>query len=273
MLVNTAWFDHRSSSQASHKLFFTISMDGNEFSGTLPHLLLQELNQTLVDDTVTVNLANNQITGSIPSAYLRFNALDLDVSGNKITSIDEEICESDSINNWMNGFVELYGCQAILCPVDRYMPETGKQQDDNPCDWCDAGTDGVMGAVSCSSDEVSDLDILAEFYLAVDGPNWKEAEGWDVMVEMESSADLKLPDYKNLEIDHCTFYGVECDDDGKVTGIKLSSNDLEGIVPESFFDLSELTDLDCKYYNVLPPLIFFVTSSYFWFHFVSSVWK
>jgi len=224
-------------------------MDNNAFTGSLPHLLLHELNQTIVDQ-VTVNLANNQLTGSIPSAYLRFNSLDLDVTGNKISSIDSEICESDSIDNWMNGLVELYGCEAILCDVDYYLP-TGKQEDDEVvCKWCDVGTD-YMGSVSCASDVLSDLQILAEFYLAVDGPNWAEADGWDVMEQMETSADLTLPDYKDLDIDHCEFYGVECDDNDRVTELKLKGNSLEGLVPASLFDLPELTDLDRKYCKVL----------------------
>ncbi len=227
-------------------------MDGNAFTGGLPHLLLHELNQTLTDDKVTVNLANNQLTGSIPRSYLRFSALDLDVSGNMIDSIDEEICESDSIDNWMNGLAEIYGCDAILCPVDFYNPTTGKQEDDDvPCVSCDVGTDGYMGATFCASDEVSDLDILAEFYLAVDGPNWAEAEGWDVMAEMTSSADLTLPSYQELDIDHCDFFGVECDGNGRVTALKLKNNNLEGLVPASLFGLTELTDLDRKYCKFL----------------------
>jgi len=226
----------------NHPYLAEIYMDNNAFTGELPHLLLHELNQTIVDQ-VTVNLANNQLTGSIPSAYLRFNSLDLDVTGNKISSIDSEICESDSIDNWMNGLVELYGCEAILCDVDYYLP-TGKQEDDEVvCKWCDVGTD-YMGSVSCASDVLSDLQILAEFYLTLDGPNWAEADGWDVMEQMETSADLELPDYKDLDIDHCKFYGVECDDNDRVTELKLKGNSLEGLVPASLFDLPELTDLD-----------------------------
>jgi len=227
-------------------------MDGNEFSGELPHLLLHELNQTLAKDKVTVTLANNQLNGSIPQSYLRFSALDLDVTGNKITSIDTEICESDSIDNWMSGLVELYGCKAILCPIGSYN-NAGKQEDDDvPCAKCDVGTDGYMGATTCASDEVSYLKILAEFYLAVDGPKWDEAKGWDVMADMTSSDDLALPRYKDLSIDHCGFLGVVCDDNDRVTELKLKSNGLEGIVPASLFDLPELTDLDRKYCDFLP---------------------
>ena len=219
-------------------------MDGNEFSGDLPHLLLHELNQT-VGDGVTVNLANNQLTGKVPLSWLRFNGLDLDLTGNKIESIDSEICESDSIGNWMNGLAESYGCDSILCPIDFYN-SAGRQEDDEfPCVKCDVGTDGYMGATTCASDEVTDLEILAEFYLALDGPKWMEAKGWDAMAKMQSKTDLKLAEYK--DVDPCDFMGVECDDNGRVTELNLKSNDLEGFVPSSLFDLPELTKLDRKY--------------------------
>ena len=250
--------------KSTHTLILLFSMDGNAFTGTLPHLLLHELNQTLLDDAVTVNLANNQLTGSIPGAYVRFESLDLDVTGNMISSIDKEICESDSINNWMNGLVENYGCKAILCPKDYYLPSGKQEDDDMVCQPCDAGTD-YMGSVTCASDEVSDLQILAEFYLAVDGPNWAEAKGWDVMAEMETSADLKLPSYKDLDINHCGFFGVECDDNDRVTELKLKGNNLEGFVPSSLFDLTELTDLDRECCDVLLCIsfVFVITNSLF----------
>ena len=81
------------------------------------------------------------------------------------------------------------------------------------------------------------------------------------MAEMETSADLTLPSYKDLKIDHCDFYGVKCDDNDRVTELKLKGNGLEGFVPASLFDLSELTDLDREYCMALKIHFVFIDTS------------
>ena len=143
--------------------------------------------------------------------------------------------------------VELYGCDAILCPLDSFS-ETGRQEDEEElCTPCESGTE-FMGATTCDDEvtvEVNDeLAILAEFYLALKGPEWDEADGWDAFVEMESPEDLTLPTYRSMDIDPCTdFKGIVCEND-HVVEISLPDNGLEGLVPSSFFDLPQLEVLD-----------------------------
>ena len=227
----------------THPFLSEVYLDGNSFTGSIPHLFLHMFNMT--DEPVTIGLNNNQLTGTIPLSFLKFRSLTLDVVGNNITGFDPQICDSDDINSWMNGLVEEYGCDAILCPVDFYT-DIGRQEEDSvPCEECSIGTNGLLGATSCGSDEedVVELAILAELYLAVNGKNWDEVGGWDIMVNIEDSSDLTLPSYQ--DVDHCTFYGVTCDNvTKKVVELNLPSNGLEGMVPPSLFDLPSLRSLD-----------------------------
>ncbi len=147
--------------------------------------------------------------------------------------------------------VELFGCDAILCPIDTYS-DTGRQEEtETPCEPCDAGTDGFMGATECDGDvkivngTADELEILVEFYLALNGPLWLDVEGWSAFAEMESPADLTLPSYQDEGIDPCAgFSGIACNEDGSIIEISLPNNGLEGMVPKSFFDLPNLRELD-----------------------------
>lgn len=56
----------------------------------------------------------------------------------------------------------------------------------------------------------NDRDVLLELFQATDGRSWKKNYGWN------SSASLS------------TWYGVEVDENGRVSNLNLSGNDLEG---------------------------------------------
>ena len=228
------------------------SLDGNAFTGTIPADLLKAFNGSL-GETVTIGLENNQLTGTIPKEFLKFDSLLLNVIGNKITGYGSGICDDDTnddkINGWMNGMVELFGCDAILCPVDTFS-DTGRQEEaQTMCEPCTAGTDGLMGATTCDDTTVvgtaDELEILVDFYLALNGPQWIEVGGWDAFAEMESPMDLTLPSYEGLAISPCVgFTGVVCDDSKSIIEISLPNNGLEGLVPSSFFTLPKLHTLD-----------------------------
>lgn len=228
------------------------SLDGNAFTGTIPSNLLHAF-QEFKSSPVTIGLSNNQLEGSIPIEFLKFDSLTLNIVGNNITSFDDRICDSGDIGDWMNGLVEMFGCDAILCPAGEWS-DTGRQEEDQtPCQVCAEGTGGVMGSTTCASEEgpvetnSEELEILAEFYLALGGPQWQKDDedltGWEKFIEMESPEDLTLPSYQEMNIDPCKFTGVECDS-GKVVSISLSNAGLEGLVPSSLWDLPKLRELD-----------------------------
>ena len=236
----------------THPFLNEIYLDGNAFTGTIPHTFLKAFNAS-DDETVTIGLEQNKLTGTVPRELLKFDSLVLNIAGNQIEAFDSQICDSDNngyedVSGWMNGMVELFGCDAILCPVD-YFSDTGKQEDEEtPCQPCEAGTDGVMGATDCDDEVVvnddDELAILVEFYLALGGTEWDEAGGWDTFQEMEDPADLTLASYQEMNIDPCdNFLGVICVDQ-RVVEISLPNNGLEGLVPSSFFDLPNLEVID-----------------------------
>jgi hypothetical protein len=197
---------------------------------------------------------NNNLTGTIPGEFIRFDSLVLNVVGNRITGYGPEICDDESnedkVGGWMNGMVELFGCDAILCPADTYS-DTGRQEEsETPCEPCDSGTDGLMGATICEgggkivNGTEDELEILVEFYLALNGPQWIDVDGWSAFAEMESPVDLTLPSYQDEGIDPCAgFTGIACVD-GSIIEVSLPNNGLEGLVPSSFFELPNLRELD-----------------------------
>lgn len=235
----------------THPHLNEIYLDGNAFTGEIPSTFLSSYNLTS-SETVKIGLSNNQLTGPIPLSFLEYSSLNLDIVGNDITGLEDKffkaLCDRGAleIGGWMNGKVQDYGCDAILCPVGTYS-ESGRQEDnDTGCEVCPVGTGGRWGATECDSDEApasSDLEILCEFYLALKGGKWDSKDGWSIFDGMESKVDLTLPTYQEQEINVCTFEGVGCNQ-GSVISLSLPNNGLGGLVPESLWDLAGLEVLD-----------------------------
>lgn len=68
---------------------------------------------------------------------------------------------------------------------------------------------------------------LAKFYEDTQGKDWLKNENW-----------------LNREKEHCTWHGVECSTDNKVTGLVLDANGLAGTLPAEIRDLVHLKKLD-----------------------------
>jgi len=83
---------------------------------------------------INVGLKGNRIEGSIPKSLAKFQRLNIDLSDNFITSIDDEICEMDT---WMGNDVGTYGCKSVLCPQG-YFNRYGRQTNSvTPCEKCE----------------------------------------------------------------------------------------------------------------------------------------
>ena len=87
---------------------------------------------------------------------------------------------------------------------------------------CSAAVSITVAAVIPSDDRAA----LVALYEATDGPNWTDKENW------LSAAPLG------------EWYGVTTDDNGRVTGLLLSNNSLQGAIPVELGQLTNLTDLN-----------------------------
>jgi hypothetical protein len=77
--------------------------------------------------------------------------------------------------------------------------------------------------VDCPS-EATTAEILCAFYNATGGPNWYDSTNW-----CDYSADIS------------TWYGVDVDYSGEVSGLLLSNNNLNGTLPSSIAELGLMT--------------------------------
>ena len=214
----------------------SLHLDSNRLTGALPSDFL--VNSRHLDARIDVGLSDNRIEGSIPSQWSRFDQLFVDLTGNKISGIHASLCEK---NNWMDGDVADFKCDAILCPQGK-QNDVGRQSDAvSLCEDCPDASGKFFGAKTCSDveddsdldageeqgdDDTSQLNILKEFFVRTNGVGWKKNDGWD-----DSS-------------DFCNgFYGVDCDGSGRIIKIELVENGLKGDVPTSIFNLPQLREL------------------------------
>ncbi|MEL7163691.1 MAG: hypothetical protein AAFN92_23230, partial [Bacteroidota bacterium] len=91
-----------------------------------------------------------------------------------------------------------------------------------------------------------DLPALLALYNATGGPNWTEQTGW---------ADAALG---NGSFDPCDgWFGVGCENDRVTTldlNVGISGNNLTGELPQAFFRLPRLKDLDLGFNNLSGQL-------------------
>ena len=192
-----------------------LHLDNNLFTGEIPADFIWSAPR---DQTVTVDLRNNYLTGSFRSnRFPSFSRLNIYASGNQFTSMDENLCRND---DWLRGDVYDYGCDAIMCPVGTYSPE-GRQTGDEYCRDCPIAE--FMGATECGAS--TQEGILTKFYNALDGTNWKRDDNW-------------------LDGNVCYWMGISCDADDNVYAVELPNNGLSGYVPKELYKLPFLETIN-----------------------------
>lgn len=204
--------------------FFDIS--NCDLTGSIPDNFMA--NSVHRNATITLVMKNNDLSGTIPSSLSKFDALDIDLTGNKIESISEDLC---SKKGWMKGEVEIVGsCDAILCPQGYYNEHGRQKSAESPCQSCQDLKDvPYLGQTECKSFE-GERGALTLLYSSAGGSGWKNKGKW--------TTDSPI----------CSWDGIECsngssnDDDG-VTGIKLEKNNLSGSFPKALWSLPSLKTL------------------------------
>jgi len=211
----------------------------NSLTGTIPVDFLDHNQNT--DTRIMISLEHNQLTGKIPEGLGRFESLTLNVVGNQIEELPKPLCQK---KRWMNGLVELYGCDAILCPFGTYNNRGQQTSDREQCRECQSNPSPYLGATECEDDEtiLNEPQILWELYKALDGPGWENNDGWSVFDS--------VPSVDDLNVDHCQFYGILCNTEGRIEFITLANNGLHGMIPLSLFQLPDLISIDLSYNRV-----------------------
>ncbi|MCL4113219.1 UNVERIFIED_CONTAM: hypothetical protein GTU68_032846 [Idotea baltica] len=104
---------------------------------------------------------------------------------------------------------------------------------------------------ACANDtNYPDYCALMDFYDATNGPNWNNNDGW-------------RDGYAGTDCNYCDWFGVTCDEDNRVIRFDLNYNNMGGIVPVSFGDLTKLEDVnfwDNNLYGELPQSFFDLTN-------------
>lgn len=212
----------------------SLKLDSNRLTGTLPRNFLS--NSRNLNSRIEIGLSFNELEGSLPAEWNRFDKMYVNLAANKITKIADALCDKD---NWMDGDVASYDCDAILCPKGTFNSIGRKSDADSKCKNCEVGGN-YLGATGCGqaseSDgfngggfddpDASDLSILSEFHASTGGTSWTNDDGWGDTT------------------DSCDWYGITCDSSKRVISIDLSDNNLKGSVPESIFDLDYIRDIN-----------------------------
>eukprot|EP00934_Nitzschia_sp_Nitz4_P002906 Nitzschia sp. Nitz4//scaffold6_size259037//65754//69050//NITZ4_001056-RA/size259037-processed-gene-0.63-mRNA-1//-1//CDS//3329556839//2896//frame0 len=201
----------------------SLRLSNNKLEGDLPEDLLASLEGDL---PVTLDLANNYITGSVHAAYSRFSKINLFLEGNFISKIESSLCK---LSDWMSGNVAEYGCDAILCPAGT----TGSRRQylgENTCLTCEESglSAAYMGQSVCGTDPTANLttrDTLELLFDSCGGSNWASQDYW--------KTDTSI----------CDWYGISCDESGSVTAIQLGGNQLTGTFPTAIYKLPTLRSL------------------------------
>ena len=208
----------------------------NHFSGTIPDNFLQGIIDK--SQTITADISNNLLDGSIPSTLAVFNDLRLYAEGNTIEGISSAVCNK---YNWMNGEVAK-GCDAILCSPGTFNDYGRRIDSATPCEICTyPGSSMNYGSTSCGpvlAETFDDRSILFELYNSAGGKNWLNGSGW-----------------VNDNVPVCNWYGISCEPLGAqgtmtVTEISLKDNNLIGIVPSILYHLPSLKKLNLAGNNI-----------------------
>ncbi|CAB9517379.1 Leucine rich repeat N-terminal domain [Seminavis robusta] len=204
--------------------FFDVS--NCDLTGTIPGNFMA--NSVHVNASVTLIMKNNKISGTIPSSLKRFDSLDIDLTGNQIEGISNDLCHK---NGWMKGEVGIIGsCDAIVCPQGYYNEHGRQKSAESPCTSCkDLSKSPYLGQTQCRSFE-GERGALNLLYSATGGKHWTSSDKW--------STDAPV----------CSWEGIECgdgspEDDTGVTAIKLEKKNLAGSLPTALWSLPSIRSI------------------------------
>lgn len=209
-------------------------LSNNYLTGSIPNDFLARTANSTTNGNITVDLADNRLTGELPAALdnlqnlnFRFNFAD-----NRFSSINPVLCDNA---NWEEGTTVEFSCDALMCPIGTFNP-TGRRTPDQPCQPCQSAE--YMGQSTCS--DRNDVGVLTLLYQSTGGDDWYNNDGW------LTDADI------------CEWYGITCweegaDRIGRVRHIHLDNNNLVGSIPQNVYALETLTTMTFSRNKIVLP--------------------
>jgi len=89
-----------------------LDLSDNNLVGTIPRSFLSGIG---LRDPIQVDLSSNSLSGTVPTDLDLLNQLTIYLRDNKFTGLPPTLCDSNN-QGWNLREVELYGCDAIMCP-------------------------------------------------------------------------------------------------------------------------------------------------------------
>jgi Leucine-rich repeat (LRR) protein len=194
----------------------------NQLTGTIPSTFLSGISNQ--GQVVNVRLDQNHLVGTLPAALASLSQLNIDLSDNLLTAIGEGLCSA----NWNDGDVGRFGCDGILCPAGEYSPSGRQTNAQDACQPCPgAESSPYLGVSTCASiAKQRERAILGKLFEVTNGNGWKIRDGW-----MQNGIDI------------CLWHGISCQEGSTVDSILLGSNHLVGQIPKEIFELPNLKTL------------------------------
>ncbi len=201
-----------------------LDLSGNQLTGPIP----PELGS--LSNLQRLNLGGNRLTGPIPPELGSLSNLQwLFLSGNQLTGpIPPEL---GSLSNLQWLFLSGNQLTGPIPPSFLQLEQLGYFYFSDNLGLCAPGTTGFVDWLKgieqhdgpyCNQ---SDVAVIESLYQATGGANWTNSDGW--------LGEGAVSDW----------YGIRADSLGRVTGLDLSDNGLEGRVPGNLGQLSQMTEL------------------------------
>ena len=244
-----------------------LDLSDNQLSGSIPNFNMPKLQQFILDKNslsgIIPNfnmpileyllLGNNQLSGSIPNFNMptvKYFGLDYNQLSGPIPNFSFPNVIGLSLNN-----NQLSGCfPAFVCNIQDFNSSdnlllpwkgdhkpfcSGLAQIGASCDDGDSTTTNDVIQVDCSCKGLPcgshpDFAPLMALYDSTNGPGWTNKSGWEA-------------GKAGMSCDPCNYngeawYGLQCEN-GRVTRIDLSANNLMGNIPSKIGNLDNLLAL------------------------------
>ena len=165
-----------------------------------------------------LDLAGNGLTGRLPENLGQLTLLtELRVGDNALSGRLPSSLSALPLRRFQ------YADTELCVPADAYFK-----------DWLGGIGQHQGTGIDCAPP--SDRDVLVTLYDATGGPDWADNENWLTEAPLGE------------------WYGVDTDEDGRVTALWLQNNGLDGQLPAELGHLSELRDLGLGNNHLWGPL-------------------